>query len=169
MRPGVDAAREPGDDEVPFAAELSGQPLREGSPGCRGISRTDDRDGRAGKGGRVAADRDQRRGGVDRLEGARVIGLALGDEDGAKPAQAVDLALGLRAGRNLETTAAAAASQVRQRLKRSGGAPELVDKSAEGARADPLAADEAKLTQPLLIAQLQRATLSARSGLPCRP
>ena len=101
----------------------------------------------------AAADRDQRRGGVDREQRARVFGFALRHEAPAEPRGRHELALGLGAARDLEAGTTRPAADLRQGVERRAGAAILVDEPAKGARPDAFAADEAQPVESLLVAE----------------
>jgi hypothetical protein len=110
----------------------------------------------------LAAHGKKRRGVVDHLQPARIVGLPQRDESDAEGFRRLELALGVLAGVDADGTArAAAAGEIGQRRQRRAGAAVMVDQRAEGAWADIVAADEAKPIEPLLLAQPHAATVFA--------
>ena len=151
MGGGVDAAGEAGDDGEVRGAEIARQPLGETQPRGRGIARADDRDRRQMQHGGLAAHGKKRRGVVDHLQPARIIGLPKRHEGDAEGFRRLELPLGVLAG--MDAGGAAAAGEIRQRRQRGACAAVVVDQRAEGARANIVAADKAKPIEPLLLAQ----------------
>jgi len=86
------------------------------------------------------------------LQPARIIGFADRDERSAELARGFEFPLGLVTGIDLWSgTAAAAAREPRQRVECGARAVEMINQSAERARADILAADEPQPVDPLLV------------------
>jgi len=135
-------------------ARLARQPLGETQTRGRGIARADDGDRRQMQHGGLAAHGQKRRSVVDHLQPGRIIGLPERHEGDAEGFRRLELTLGVLAGMDAGGTArAAAAGEIGQRRQRRAGAAVVVDQRAEGARADIVAADEAKPIEPLLLAQ----------------
>jgi hypothetical protein len=102
----------------------------------------------------TAAHGQERRGVVDHLQPARIFRLSERDESDAERLRRLELALAVVAGMDAGGAArAAAAGKTGERRQRRAGAAVMVDQRAEGARADIVAADEAKPIEPLLLAQ----------------
>ena len=151
MGGGVDAAREAGDDGEARGAEIARQLLGETQARGRGIARADDRDRRQMQHGGLAAHGQKRRSVVDHLQPGRIVGLPQRHEGHAEGFRRLELTLGVLAGVDAGGTArAAAAGEIGQRRQRRACAAIVVDQRAEGARADIVAADEAKPIELLL-------------------
>src|SRR5262249_12509607 len=90
---------------------------------------------------------------VDHLKRGRIIELPERHEGDAERFRRLELPLGVLAGMDADGAArTAAAGEIRQRRQRRAGPAVVVDQRAEGARADIVAADEAKPIEPLLLA-----------------
>jgi len=114
----------------------------------------------------LAAHGKKRRGVVDHLQPARIIGLPKRHEGDAEGFRRLELPLGVLAGMDAGGAArAAAAGEIRQRRQRGACAAVVVDQRAEGARADIVAADEAKPIEPLLVGRFFRNSLSSINEL----
>ena len=154
MAGGVDAARQAGDDDKARGAKIARQPLGETQARGRGIARADDRDRRQMQHGGLAAHGQERRGVVHHLQPARIFRLCERDESDAERLRRLELALAVVAGMDAGGAArAAAAGKIGERRQRRAGAAVMVDQRPEGARADIVAADEAKPIEPLLLGQ----------------
>ena len=154
MAGGVDAARQARDDGKARGAKIARQPLGETQARGRGIARADDGDRRQTQRGGFAAHGKKRRGVVDHLQPARIFRLSERDESDAERLRRLELALAVLAGMDAGGAArAAAAGKSGERRQRRACAAIVVDQRAEGARADIVAADEAKPIEPLLLAQ----------------
>ena len=148
------ASRQAGDDDKARGAKIARQPLGETQACGRGIARADDGDRRQAQRGGFAAHGKERRGVVDHLQPARIVRLPERDESDAERFRRLELALGVLAGMDARGAArAAAAGKIGERRQRRACAAVVVDQRAEGARADIVAADEAKPIEPLLLAQ----------------
>ena len=132
MRRGVDAAGEAGDHGEAGLAQLPRHVTGEAAAVQRGVAGADDADHRPGRQLAAAAQRQHRRGVLDRGQDLGIVGLAGGDEAAAGPGQRLQLALRLGDGGRLQPgPPAAAARQLGQRLDR-GARPSRSGRSGHG-------------------------------------
>lgn len=156
----VDAARQAGSDDIAVLAKVAGKPFGDLDPRYRGVARTDDGDGRAGKDRGVAVHRDQRRSVVDMRQPCRIVSFASRDQTSAAPLEIGDFAFG-RVGRIDMDRPPAASGKLGRRLDCRGGAAEMVKKLAEGCRPDAVAANKAQPGEALLGGQSETPALCA--------
>ena len=101
----------------------------------------------------MPAHRKQRRRVINHLQAFRIAGFADGDERHAEVLRRFDFLFGRFARTDLRRRPTAAPRQRGQGVERGTGAAEMIDKGAECARSNVLAADEAQPVEPLLVGQ----------------
>jgi len=138
----------------PAGAEIASEPLGKPHARGRGVARADEGDRRQLQHGRMAAHRHERRGVIDHLQAAGIIGLAERNEGHAGRVRRLELALGILArGDATRTFGAAAAGEFGDRRQGRARPAVMIDQRAECARADIVAADQAQPIEPLLVVE----------------
>jgi len=150
----VDAAGEPRHHHQAGRAEIARQLLRDLDAGRRGVARAHHGDHGVVQHGRLAADREQRRGVVDGRQLRRIFVLAEGHQRNAHLGRRRELCLSFLARANPHRPRRAAApGEIGQRLERRTGAAAVIKERAEGARSDVLGTDEAQPVEALVVGE----------------
>ncbi len=121
---------------------------------ARRVARADHGDGGRREHREPAAHREKRRSVVGRLQAARILGFAEGDQIDAEPVRGAQFSFGVFRGSDPDRARGpAAAGEIGQRRERGTRAAIVIEQRPEGARADILAADQPQPVEPLLVAQ----------------
>jgi hypothetical protein len=148
---GVDAACQAGDHGEAGVAEVAREPLGEAQAGSRGVARADNGDRRQVERRRPPAHRQERRGVVDHLQAARIVGLAQRDQRHPEGVGGLELAFGIPTRVDPGgADRAAAAGEIGQRRERGARPAAVVDERPKCARADVVATDQPQPVEPLL-------------------
>ena len=153
----IDAAREPGDDDIALLAEAARQSVREGQSRRRGVARADDRDG--GLLQRLFAPEQSEDGGrgVDLPQRRRIFGFAHRDEAHAELSREVKFAFDFADRGDTDRPLRPAASrEIGQSVERGACAAAPIEQRAEGARADVFGSNEPQPVEPLIVVEPRR-------------